>query len=350
VRSAFRFGLRAGVFVMTGMALWSSASAAAPPHATHIYGIHSWGFGAGGLLRGKSGWTVEVVNTDTFPYDPTPSDIQNMVNDGWTPIIRINKYFGETVLASASEYDAFAQACADKVSQYGAHCNIWILGNEMNAAFEGGIPVASYADVYTRCRSRIREVQPEATVLVAAVAPWNPSQSGSGPYPSNQQWLNYMYDLVHRLGDNCDGYAIHAYGGRGGDSDPRDDDDWGFGVFKRWMEIIDGHPDAARKPVYLTEMNHAADGDKPDKPGFPLYDYPAGYIRLLFEAIDDWNATHAHRILSACWFSYANGGFPGYNISTNSTMADDFSWTTENTEYLNGNPAGLPAPIWSSLE
>ena len=73
-----------------------------PPKATHIYGIHSWGFGAGGLLHGKTGWTIEVINTELFAHDPTPSDIQNMVNEGWTPIIRINKIFGQTVPASAS--------------------------------------------------------------------------------------------------------------------------------------------------------------------------------------------------------------------------------------------------------
>ena len=49
-----------------------------PSKPLHIYGIHSWGFGAGGMLHGKTGWTVEVVNTDTWPYDPTLSDIQNM--------------------------------------------------------------------------------------------------------------------------------------------------------------------------------------------------------------------------------------------------------------------------------
>jgi len=299
------------------------------------------------MLRGKSGWSVEVINTDFFFWDPTPENIQTIVNDGWTPIIRINKTFGQTIPANSSEFDSFASACASKVTQYGDHCNIWIIGNEMNADFEGGIYVTNYVDAYTRCRNAIKAVQPDATVLVAAVAPWNPTRTGVGPYPANQQWLNYMYQLVNDLDGACDGFAIHAYGGRGGDSDPRDDNYWGFGVYEDWMEIIDGNPNSHAKPVFLTEMNHAADGNR--EPGWPIYDYPAGYIRLLFEEIDTYNSTHQHKILAACWFSHANGGFPGYNISTNSDMSNDFIWSTENADYLNGLPAEDPSGVISSL-
>ena len=75
----------------------------------YIYGIHSWGFGANGLMNGKRGWSVEVINTDTFPWDPTPSDIQNVANENFEVIIRINKIFGETVPKNSSEWDTFAQ-------------------------------------------------------------------------------------------------------------------------------------------------------------------------------------------------------------------------------------------------
>lgn len=313
----------------------------------YIYGIHSWGFGANGIMNGKRGWSVEVINTDPFPWDPTPADIQNVVNENFEVIIRINKTFGETVPKNPSEWDSFAQQCADKVNLYKAYCHIWIIGNEMNADFEGSIPVGDYIQVYLKCRQRIKQVQPEARVIVAPLAPWNSSQSGSGPYPPNRPWLNYMYELVNTLNDNADGYAIHAYGGRSGDSDPRDDDEMGFGVFKRWMEIIDGNPYAATKPVYLTEMNHAADGQG-STPGYPLYPYPAGYIQRLFEAINAWNVTHPHKIQCACWFAYANGGFPGYNISLNSQMQADFSATTANTNYYN-RVLSVPSRIWQGF-
>jgi hypothetical protein len=336
------------VFLIFGVLLFAQGIPARPPaHPQHIYGIHSWGAGSGGLLQGKSGWTVEVVNTDDWPYDPEPADIQQMINEGWTPIIRINKFFGQTVPASSSEYDAFAQACAQKVQQYGNYCNIWIIGNEMNADFEGNIPVTAYIDVYTRCREAIKQVQPESTVLVAALGPWNASQGGVGPYPSNRPWLDYMYQLVHTLNNDCDGYAIHAYGGRGGDSDPRNDGEMAFGVYKKWMEILEGNAFARHKPVYLTEMNHAADGQDPNQAGFPLYDYPVNYIRLLYEEINTWNENNRQKIKAACWFSHANGGFPGYNISTNSDMSDDFNWVTRNTNYLNDNPTEVFESGWA---
>ena len=66
-------------------------SLAAVPEAVHIYGIHSWNDGASGIMNGKSGWTVEVVNTDYFAYDLTVEQAQRILNEGFTLIIRINK-------------------------------------------------------------------------------------------------------------------------------------------------------------------------------------------------------------------------------------------------------------------
>jgi hypothetical protein len=119
----------------------------------------------------------------------------------------------------------------------------------------------------------------------------------------------------------------------------------GFGVYYRWLDIIAQNPYAATKPVYLTEMNHAADGER--DAGIPKYDYPSGYIRKLFEAVNAYNETHNFRVKAACWFSHANGGFPGYNISTNSLMADDFRWSTSNTDYFNHF---LSASCWTLYE
>ena len=310
----------------------AAAACGAQADATHIYGIHSWAVGASNLLNGRTGWCVEVVNTDPWPHDPSPEQIASIAAEGFTPIVRINKFFGQTVPSDPSEYDAFAAACAGKVAMYGGACRRWIIGNEMNADFEGGIPAAAYATVYRRCRAAIHAAQPGAEVLVGAVAPWNATLGGAGPYPPNQPWLNYMYALVHDLEDEADGFAIHAYGGRDGDDDPRDDDGWGFGVFRDWMNIIDSEAHARHKPVYLTEMNHAADGQGPI-PGYPAHPYPDGYIQRLYEAVDEWNRRRTHDILCAAWFSHANPGFPGYNISTNPTMGDDFGETTRTTDY-----------------
>lgn len=218
----------------------------------------------------------------------------------------------------------------------------------MNADFEGAVSVAAYEQVYRKCRAAIHAAQPEAIVLAAAVAPWNASTTGVGPFPANRQWLNYFYDLANRLGSDADGFAIHAYGGRNGDSDPRDDNEMGFGVYKRWMEIIRGNPATASKPVYLTEMNHAADGQG-TVPGFPKYSYPAGYMQKLFEEIGNYNLTHDNPIRAACWFAHANGGFPGYNISTNGQMGDDFRAAARDFDWI-GYEEPLSARIGWMLE
>lgn len=308
----------------------------------YIYGIHTWGWGASGIMNGKRGWAVEVINTDYFPWDPTPNDIQNVANDNFEVIIRINKIFGQTVPENPAEFDSFAQSCANKVNQYKQNCHIWIIGNEMNYSAEGAIPYTTYIEVYRKCRTRIKAVQPNSQVLVGAVAPQNSDTYAPGPYP--YRWLNYMYQLVNTLNDEADGFAIHAYGGRGGDNDPRDDNYWGFGVFKDWMNIIGANPYTATKPVYLTEMNHAVDGQG-STPGYPRYPYPAGYIQKLYEAINEWNMTHTQKIKCACWFAYANGGFPGYNITLNAQMRDDFSYTTAHTNYYN-RPLSVSPGLW----
>lgn len=309
-----------------------SVAQTSAPTPVHIYGIHSWANGANGLFNGKRGWTVESVNTANYSFDLQPSQAQQIVAENFELIIRINKEAGLTVPTDSSQWDQFASNCAAKVTAFAPYCHTWIIGNEMNADFEGSIPVSTYAEVYRRCRSAIHAVQPNAIVAVGAVAPWNATQRPSGTY--TDAWLNYMYQLVNTLGSEADAYALHAYGGRSNDStrsDPRDDSAWGFGIFKQWMEIIDANPSACNVPVYLTEMNHAADGGSA---GYPSYSYPQGYINRCFEAINSWNTTHAHRIKCACWFAYSNGGFPGYDITLNSTMASDFSTATRQTSYV----------------
>jgi hypothetical protein len=334
------------LFALTAVAGVSLPALAAEP--VHIYGIHSWGSGANGLFHGRRGWTCESVNTANYAFDLQPAQAQQIVNENFELIIRINKQAGLTVPTNSAEWDQFAADAATKADTFKQWCHIWIIGNEMNASFEGNVPYTTYAEVYRRCRTAIRAVQPEAVVLVGAVAPWNSSQQPSGPYPSNRPWLNYMHRLVTSLGADADGYAIHAYGGRGGDTDPRNDDEMAFGVFKRWLDVMNADPVGATRPAFLTEMNHAADGDQAGNPGFPKYAYPAGYITRLYEAVGTWNQQNGYRIRCACWFSYANGGFPGYNISTSSPMQSDMSAVTQDTDWLGVAPTA--AHDWWLLE
>ncbi|MCX7919850.1 MAG: hypothetical protein N3A72_09655 [bacterium] len=310
--------------------------------ATHIYGIHDWGSTAQGLFNGKSRWDVEMIRVglDTKP-------LAQIAGEGFTILVRLGKQWGESVPRNSNEWDTFALSCASTVSVYSSYCKRWIIGNEMNANFDSNIPASDYITIFKKCRVAIKTVQPEAEVLVAAVAPWNSSQNPGGPY--SYAWLNYMYTLVNGINDDCDGYAIHAYGGRNGDSDPRNDNYWGFGVYKDWMQIIGNNMYAYAKPVYLTEMNCFADGQG-SIPGYPKYNYSTGWINKAFEEINNWNRSHRQKIYCACWFAYANGGFPGYNLTLLPQASSDFSYTTQNTNYTIADPTTLLPKYWAIYE
>ncbi|GAB4325770.1 MAG: hypothetical protein Kow0059_21920 [Candidatus Sumerlaeia bacterium] len=333
--SRWSISLRA---LIVGTLILGGAGVCRAADPVHIYGIHDWGAGASGLFNGRTRWDVEVIRVGI-----DSPNLQQIRDDGFGLIVRLGKQWGESVPKNSSEWAGFAASCAATVSTYSSITNKWIIGNEMNADFDSNIPPSSYITIYTQCRNAIKTVQMDAQVLVAAVAPWNSAQNPGGPYP--HAWLNYMKALVDGLGANCDGFAIHAYGGRGGDSDPRDDNYWGFGVYKDWMNIIGGNPATASKPVYLTEMNPFADGWGPT-PGYPKYSYPAGWIQKAYEEINNWNAAHTQKIRAACWFAYSNGGFPGYDLTLLPQAAGDFSATTAGTNYIYP-PSGLPWAEWA---
>lgn len=308
--------------------------------ATHIYGIHDWGGGANGIFNGKSRWDVQMVRVGMDSIDAAA-----ITNDGFTLIIRLGKQWGESVPRSSSEWDSFAASCASTVSVYSSYCKRWIIGNEMNANFDSNISASDYMTIFGKCRTAIKTVQPDTEVIVAAVAPWNATQDPGGPYSHSSAWLNYMDALVNGLNNDCDGYALHAYGGRSGDNDPRNDTGWGFGVYKDWMYIIGNNMFAHVKPVYLTEMNSFADGDG-FTPGYPKYAYPTGWIQKAFEEINTWNRNHTQKIYCACWFAYANGGFPGYDLTLIGQASSDFSWTTQNTSYTIADPTEVLNAGW----
>jgi hypothetical protein len=309
--------------------------------ATHIYGIHDWGAGSNGIFNGKSRWDVQMVRVGIDPLDAA-----SITNEGFTLITRLGKQWGESVPKNSGEWDVFASSCASTVSVYSSYCKRWIIGNEMNANFDSNISASDYMTIFQKCRTAIKAIQPNSEVLVAAVAPWNVTQDPGGPYSHSSAWLNYMHALVNGLNDDCDGYALHAYGGRSGDNDPRNDTGWGFGVYKDWMYIIGNNMFAHVKPVYLTEMNSFADGQGPTA-GYPRYTYPSGWIQKAYEDINTWNRSHTQKIFCASWFAYANGGFPGYDLTLLSQASSDFNWTTNNMNYTIADPTDILSEYWN---
>lgn len=299
---------------------------------TNIYGIHFWGSGASGIMNGRQGYSVENVwpgvqnKTD---WSDIRSKVQGARNDGFVPIVRFNWTSGQTVPALndwVGRYD-FAHKCAEGVQNLGDLCNIWQIGNEMNASWEGAIPADWYLKCFNtydsnNCYTQIHSVQSTAIVCLGAVAPWNADTNATGPYDNtHEKWKNYWYYLVNNAGVNTDGFTIHAYGGRqngqpgdsGYDPDPRDDCNapntistqtidvsWGFGAFRYFAdEVATTYGD--NRPVYCTETNTNATA-------VPSISYRTGWMQGSFEAIDTYNKTHFQKIRTLSWFVYDPAG------------------------------------------
>ncbi|RME01577.1 MAG: hypothetical protein D6812_07815, partial [Deltaproteobacteria bacterium] len=303
---------RGSVFVRKG------SGTGQPAASPFIYGIHSWSPGAATLLEGKKGWTTETILA-TDPIDVARYD--QMIAEGYSIILRINNGYNNagTIPLDPADYPAFASRCGSIAATLGDRVRVYVIGNEMNAPYEGdgtnGIPADDYVLCFRMTRNAIKAAAPGAIVLPGAVANWNPQPilGCSGPY--EYPWDNYLHCLVTELGNDTDGYTVHTYGGRGGDPDPRDDGYWGFGNYKDQIRIIDAAGGADR-PIYITEFNHAANGwHTSNGQNYPNDPYPDGWIEKAFQDIDAYNAQNRCRIKALCWFTYDLDGWQGFNLT-----------------------------------
>ena len=168
----------------------------------------------------------------------------------------------------------FAKRCGNFVETSSAA--IWIIGNEMNLAYErpgnnngqGGevITPERYASCYTKCRAEIRSRPGHSTdqVIVGAVGPYNIQTT----YPGNTtgDFKKYLADILALI-DQIDGVSIHAYthGKNPGlvfsdvkMTDPRVSHLHNeFRVYRDFMAAI---PQRFRnRPVYITETDQYND-------------------------------------------------------------------------------------------
>lgn len=339
--------------------------------STSIYGIHfysAWnGVGAESLMSGMPGYSVETTwvqnKTD---WTDLRTAVQNAAKGGFIPIVRLNWGPGYTV-PNVNDWEsrkAFVAQCKVAVQKLGDLCNIWIIGNEMNLAGEGGIAPDWYMKVFNgqdgvNCYDAIHGLQAKAVVLMGPVAPNNPNTDWpGGPYSHfYEKWKNYWWYLVNHAGTKVDGFAVHAYGGRengqpgdtGYDPDARDDCNapydvtdpaidvcWGFNPFMYFCNEV-ANKYGAKKPVYITETNT-------NQTTQPSDSYRAGWMQSAFEAMDTWNKTHANKIKTLCWFVYSGDiGWPffslqdeGHAIMGNCRQAhDDLLATTKAEHYVN---------------
>ncbi len=290
-----------------------------------IYGIHDVE-GASFLQQNQcSGWLVHSVHV----WNDPPVDYSGLVNAGMRVLVRLNNGYGsEGTIPSPSGYDAFAQRCAQWASQ-SRGAMLFIIGNEMNAAFERpngqAILPSDYASCFLKCRQAIQS-QPglaKANVIPGAVAPYNIQTN----YPANPSgnWVKYFQDVLALVQNQCDGITIHCYsrGQQPGDvvnpetyPPPYQGNYKGFLAYRNFMSAI---PAAMRSlPVYITETQPII-GDAPN-----WLNQNAGWVTAAFAEINRWNANPSNQPIQALTlFRWLNTD-PNWCLSTKPNVLDDF--------------------------
>jgi hypothetical protein len=155
-------------------------------------------------------------------------------------------------------------------------------------------------------------------VLAGPVSPWNSDQAGEIDYAVDVPWLNYMNSVVAYLDAGArakaaqgtsqagpDGFAVQAFGrvdhpaltAAARAEEPLLDlyhEEWGraqagFRVYRDWLEIINGYPYTAGKPVYIS----AANTFDPQTGRSPAENYPPGWLTHALAAVNEEPQIHA---------------------------------------------------------
>ena len=274
----------------------------------YIFGIHDPG--GEHLLAGR-GWVLftELVSEGGKDY-------RHYVNQGLGVIVRLNHAYGPT-LPAPDRYGEFARQCASFVAG-SQGCTTWIIGNEPNHHQEGRIPFDSYVDGFNQAANAIKRVQSDATVCIAAVAPWNMDAG---------DWLFYFAQLVRLC--HCDGITLHTYT-HGTDpalvhSDEKmqshPDRYYHFKAYRDFMAAIPA--DKRHLPVYITET----DQDE------PWANVNSGWIQNAYGEINWWNQQPGNQQIRALiiyrWPNHDRWGFcdkAGVHDDLRAAIAKGYQW------------------------
>lgn len=293
---------------------------------TNIFALHD--SGGEHLIReaGRTGWTIFAEKVGDNPEDYSGKNFSTECE----AICRLAfGWYGEGNIPDSSRYESFAKRCANYVVA-SSGCHRWIVGNEMNLAAERGILPDGNGQVitpelYAKCfhlvRNAIKSVQPNAEVIVGAVAPWNNQTTYSGN--ESGDWIKYYSDILTAIGRNSiDGIALHTYThGRNKDliySDqkmnaPFDNRYYHFRTFENFLEVT---PNGI--PIYITEFD--ADTD--------LWGENNGLITAAYAAINDWNQKNSKQIY--CLALYRWGNYDKWCLSDKGGSIDDFKSALQN--------------------
>ncbi|MGD9145519.1 MAG: discoidin domain-containing protein [Anaerolineae bacterium] len=271
-----------------------------PPY---IFGMHDRGGEHLMLSKNRRGWVLVTEALGADPNNQSGTNYTDLSNQGLGVLARLNHGYGTAgTIPHSSRYDDFARRCGNFV-QASPGCHIWIIGNEMNLAYErpGGpngqvITPQLYATCFRKCRDEIRR-RPghgEDQVVPGAVGPWNTQTK----YEGNQRgdWIKYFADILDLLGNAVDGIAVHTYT-HGQEphlvfdnskmNAPFQDYHWHFRAYRDFMSAI---PDGlTNRPVYITETDQYG----------AWRDANTGWVRNAYKEIDDWSRNSQNQPIQA---------------------------------------------------
>lgn len=238
------------------------------------------------LMAGFAGW---VIITEAIGHDPNDhsgksyADLQRL---GLGVMIRLNNAHNgvDGTIPLPEAYADFAKRCANFVAA-STGIDAVIIGNEPNISGErppdsGGkkeIKPNDYTRCYLACYRAIKQVAAKVKVLVAAIAPWN-MESGD--------WLEYLRSVAMGVGDDTDGFALHAYT-HGTDPNLITSDEkqhgwyWHFRTYRDQLNTIWAARVGKRQDILIG----ITESDQND----PWLDTNSGWLRRAYEEISAWN-------------------------------------------------------------
>ena len=271
-----------------------------PPY---IFGMHDRGGEHLMLEKGKRGWVLVTEALGADPNNYGGSNYTDLTNKGLGVIVRLNHGYGATgTIPYSDQYDNFARRCGNFV-QASPGCETWIIGNEMNLAWErpGGpdgqvITPELYASCFAKCRNEIRRRPGHSNdqVIPGAPAPWNNQTT----YPGNPSgdWVQYFADILNLLGQDVDAMALLTYT-HGQDpgfvfsdskmNPPFQDYHWHFRAYRDFMAAIPA--ELRNRPVYITETDQ----------NIAWRDANSGWVRNAFQEINSWNLNRDNQPIQA---------------------------------------------------
>ncbi len=333
-------------FLLLCLPAWSSP---------YIYGIHSWSKNAKTTLSigDKKVWAVELYSVDSnWPLDVTR--FEEMKSEGFVPLLHVVKNFSNATIPLSGDCNDYGNTLVTLLTPAKDLIHHIVIGNEMNstnAANGSGIEAGQYINCFKNIRTKIKTAFPDMQVIIGPVALWNPATNCSeGPYTLNNTfdyvYRNYLFCLAKKAGNDTDGFAMKTVGGKNSDSDPKDDDFYGFQAFSVQSDIIkDALPSVSiHKPLYILEFHHGGDGvatiSGTNEKG-PVFLYPSAFLLNAYEAINSYNNDSkniseiiGNRIKMAAWWVYDLQGWNGFAMYNDIQKQNDFKSALANN-YMN---------------